>query len=236
MVRVSFYPEYILKIGSFSLSNTLFCSILTSLILIFCCFLLKRIEILRLGIEILLRNLLNFISGILGSKEVSFSVFPLIATFFIFILSCNLLGLLPGFLGSIFLEKEGEKIFLFRSPNSDLNSTLALGLISIGAVQYYGIKFLGFKNYLKRFFNFLNPWKFILGIFDLISEFTKILSLSLRLFGNIFAGEVLLLIIGFLVPFFIPLPFLILELFVGVVQSFIFATLSLVFLNYSQMR
>jgi len=89
---------------------------------------------------------------------------------------------------------------------------------------------------VKRFFNFKNPMAFILGFFEMISEAVKILSFSFRLFGNVFAGEVLLLIIAFLVPYIIPLPFMILEVFVGIIQAFIFAILTLTYIKTSTMR
>lgn len=97
------------------------------------------------------------------------------------------------------------------------------------------MRYLGFFGYWGKFF--VAPWRkpliigSFVGILELISEFSKILSFSFRLFGNIFAGEVLLLVIAFLMPFLAPLPFLFLELFVGFVQALVFSTLTIVFLN-----
>lgn len=236
-LNISFYPEYILKIGSFLVSNTLICSWLTSFVLIILAIWLRgrlkkvpKPKSLQNVFETVIDYLLKFINSVTRSPRLSQEIFPLIATFFLFIATANLLGLLPGFLGSFFVNLNGEKTPLLRSPNSDLNSTLALAIVSVLCIQYFGIKILGLKRYLKRFFNFANPLKWILGIFELLSDFTKILSLSLRLFGNILAGEVLLLVIAFFSPYFIPLPFMILEIFVGLIQAFIFSTLSLVFI------
>jgi F-type H+-transporting ATPase subunit a len=106
-----------------------------------------------------------------------------------------------------------------RSASSGLNTTLALALFSVIGSQIYGIKAIGF-GYLRRF---LNP----LEVFD---ELAKLLSFSFRLFGNIFAGEVLLIVIAILLPFVAPLPFQALELFIGFIQAFIFATLTMIFL------
>lgn len=119
---------------------------------------------------------------------------------------------------------------LFRGPTADLNTTLALALIAVISLQYFGLKALGL-GYLSKFFNFSNPINFFLGILELISEFAKIISFAFRLFGNIFAGEVLLTVIAFLMPLFAPLPFLGLELFVGVIQGLVFSMLTAVFLN-----
>ena len=119
---------------------------------------------------------------------------------------------------------------------SDLTTTLALALVAVTSIQYFSWSVLGLKKYLARFFNFINPIQFILGFFELISEAVKILSFSFRLFGNVFAGEVLLLVIAFIIPYVLPLPFMILEVFVGVIQAFIFAVLTLTFIKTSTIR
>jgi len=174
--------------------------------------------------------------------------FPLIFTLFIFILTLNWIGLIPG-VGTIgFKEKvelssesststnqnethEAKFTPLFRAGTADLNTTLALAIISMVAVQYYAVKHIGLKHHLGKFFNFSGPIEFFVGILELISEFAKVISFAFRLFGNIFAGEVLLAVMVFLIPFLIPVPFLGLEIFVGLIQAFVFAMLTLVFLT-----
>jgi F-type H+-transporting ATPase subunit a len=133
----------------------------------------------------------------------------------------------------------GEGYFVvpfFRSPSADLNFTLALALISVFMVQYFGIKGNG-AGYFKKFFDVSGFkrgafWGFI-GLFvstlELISEIAKIISFSFRLFGNVFAGEVLLLVMAFLIPYIISIPFYGLELFVGFIQALVFMLLTLVF-------
>jgi len=118
---------------------------------------------------------------------------------------------------------------LFRSINSDLNSTLALALISVGVTHYFSVTTLGLVGYLKRYLS-LNPIYLFVGFLEIISEFTKIISLSFRLFGNIFAGETLLTTVSSLFAFVIPLPFMFLELLVGFVQATVFMMLTLVFM------
>lgn len=240
-MNISFYPEYIFKIGSFSVSNTLICNLLASVILIISAIFIRarfkkipKPKSLQNIFEAIIEWIFKFINSITRSPKLTEKIFPLITTFFIFIATANLLGLLPGFLGSFFVKVKGEKLALLRSPNSDLNSTLGLAIVSVVCIQYFGIRFLGLKRYLKRFFNFANPIKWLVGLFELLSDFTKMLSLSLRLFGNVLAGEVLLLVVGFFIPYFIPLPFMILEIFVGLIQAFIFSTLSLVFIETAQ--
>lgn len=126
-------------------------------------------------------------------------------------------------------ETETVIIPFLRAPSADLNFTIGLAMIAVIMIQFFGISGLGFFKYMKKFWNFTGPINFIVGLLEGISEFSKIISFSLRLFGNIFAGEVLLMVIAFLVPLIAPLPFLGLEIFVGFVQALIFSTLTLVF-------
>lgn len=128
---------------------------------------------------------------------------------------------------------EKNMIFVpyFRSGYADVNMTLALAIISVIVTQIFGIGALGFFHYAGKFF--VNPLKdfvgFFVGFLELVSEFAKVISFSFRLFGNIFAGEVLLVVMSFLAPFIAPIPFYGLELFVGFVQALVFAMLTLVF-------
>lgn len=119
---------------------------------------------------------------------------------------------------------------LFRAGTADLNTTIALAAISVASTQYFGLKVLG-GHYWKKYFDFSSPIKAFVGILELILELAKIMSFSFRLFGNIFAGEVLLAVMMFLVPIIVPMPFYGLELFVGMIQGVVFAMLSLVFFN-----
>ncbi len=187
------------------------------------------------GIQNLFEEILNayleLAESVVGEKARTF--FPLVFTFFLFIILSNWFGLIPG-VGSLGFNEEihGVKTFvpIFRAATSDLNTTIALALISVLASQYYGFKFLQIK-YLKKFFDFRGPINFFVGILELISEFTKIISFAFRLFGNIFAGEVLLMVMAFLIPLAGSLPFFGLEIFIGFIQALVFSMLSLVFFN-----
>ncbi len=123
-----------------------------------------------------------------------------------------------------------KKVPLFRAATADLNTTIALAIISVIATQIIGVQFLGF-SYFKKYVNFSSPIMFFVGALELVLELAKIMSFAFRLFGNIFAGEVLLVVIAFLLPVVAPMPFYGLELFVGFVQALVFAMLSLVFFN-----
>ena len=127
-------------------------------------------------------------------------------------------------------EGEHHGVELFRGANTDVNNTIALALISVAATQYFGLKF-AHLGYLKKFFNFSNPLMFLIGLLELVLEFAKIISFGFRLFGNIFAGGVLISVMSFLLPVLLPVPFIGLELFVGALQAYVFAMLSLVFFN-----
>ena len=121
---------------------------------------------------------------------------------------------------------------IFRPGTADINTTISLALISIIVTQIFGVKYLKF-GYFKKFINFSSPIMFFVGILELISEFAKIISFAFRLFGNIFAGEVLLVVMAFLFPVILPMPFYGLELFVGFIQALVFSMLTLVFLSVS---
>jgi F-type H+-transporting ATPase subunit a len=149
----------------------------------------------------------------------------------------NLLIAAPGAVQAApVAAEEGEEKFvpLFRAPSADLNFTFALALSTMVTVQVWGVRFLG-GSYFRKFFTFSGPslfMKFInafVGILELISEFARIISFGFRLFGNIFAGEVVLLTIIFLLAFLVPVPFYLLETFVGFVQALVFMMLALVF-------
>lgn len=241
MISINLQPEYIVTVLNFPITNTFLTSVLVSTLLIIVGFFFylqrdKSQNILVAGIKALVLELLKLTDSVTKDRRLSEKILPLIATFFLFIASANLLALFPGFLNSIYLHTEAGKVSLLRSPDSTLTTTLALAIVSVISIQFFSFRALGLKKYLGRFFNLTSPIKFILGLFEMLSEAVKVLSFSFRLFGNVFAGEVLLLVIGFLIPYLVPIPFMLLEVFVGVVQAFIFAVLTLTFIKTSTMR
>ncbi len=241
MINIGLQSEYILSVFGVSITNTFLTSVLVTVLLtvlgiIFYIKQQNHKSILINGMRILIFELLKLADMVTEDRKLSKKILPLIATFFLFIVTANLLELIPGFLGSFFINTPAGELAVLRSPNSDLTTTIALALVSVFAIQFFSMQALGARGYIGRFFNFTNPIKFILGFFEIISESVKIFSFSFRLFGNIFAGEVLLLVTAFLVPYIIPLPFLILEVFVGIIQAFIFTMLTLTFIKTSTMR
>ncbi len=235
-MHISLAAEPIFHIAGFPVTNSLFVAVMVTIILtvfsLVFYFKIKKIPLKTQGtLEIVLEFLLDLAESIGGKNGRKY--LPLVFTFFIFILLCNWMGLLPGF-GSIGMTeiKNGHEVFvpLLRGATADLNMTLALALISFFAIQYFGFSALKL-GYLKKFFDFSSPVAFFTGILEIISELSKVISFSFRLFGNVFAGEVLLTVIIFLVPYVVPLPFVGLEIFVGLIQALVFSLLTLVFIN-----
>ncbi len=136
------------------------------------------------------------------------------------------------------VSEHGKFIPLFRAPSADLNVTFALAIATMVMVQIWGVRHLG-GSYFRKFWNFSGPNGFMkgingfVGILELISEFARIIAFGFRLFGNIFAGEIVLATMAFLVAFLLPVPFYALEVFVGFVQALVFMMLALVFFQMS---
>lgn len=208
--------------------------------------------------EALVEGIHSLVVNVAG-EERGQKFFPIVATIFLFVLFSNWMGLLPG-VGTIGFVHEGaegeaELIPLLRPPSTDLNMPLALALISVGLSQVFGVQTLGFLGYVGKFINVRRLIRFvkalvrpqpgerplaylgngaldlITGLIELISEVAKIIAFTFRLFGNIFAGEVLLLVMAFFFPFLLPLIFFLFETFVGFIQAFIFAILTLFFMT-----
>lgn len=188
------------------------------------------------AVEIIVEFLMGLVEGAAG-RRLGRSIFPFIGGLFIFILFANWVELLPG-LGSIYAQRviDGElvNVPLIRPPTSDLNMTIAMALISFVAFQYLGIKAHGFKGRIKH----LATPVFVFPI-EVISEFARIISLSFRLFGNIFAGDVLLSIMYAIataikitiIGVVIPVVFLYLEVLFGFIQALVFAILTLIYIS-----
>lgn len=119
---------------------------------------------------------------------------------------------------------------IFRPATADINTTLAFAVAAVLAIQYFGFTIGGF-HYTSRFLDFKSPINFFVGILEFFSELSKIISFAFRLFGNVFAGEVLLTVMAFLIPVIVPMPFILMELFVGFIQALVFSMLTAVFLN-----
>jgi len=236
-LHISISAEPIFHLGKFEITNSMLVSVLVTIFLSSIAFKFyktyknKRQSGFNIFVQTIIESLYEFVQTITPHRAGKF--FPLIASIFLFVMFGSWAGLLPGFetIGLMKME-HGQQVYvpLLRGATADLNTTLGLALFAVISIQVFGYKMLGPK-YFKKFFNFTNPINFFVGFLELISEFAKIMSFAFRLFGNIFAGEVLLAVIAFLLPLVASLPFIGLELFVGFIQALVFATLVLVFTN-----
>ncbi|HLD86173.1 MAG TPA: F0F1 ATP synthase subunit A [Patescibacteria group bacterium] len=248
-MNISLAAEPLFSLGSFTVTNSYLVALLVVGFFVSLALIVKsrRLSEIPRGlqnvIELLVEEALNFIASVTGNREQAKRFLPLTATIFFFVLLSNWMGLLPG-VGAIGLNEihEGRTVLVpfLRSASADLNATLAIALISVFGTQLFGIITLGFFKHAAKYmnfgslikhFSFQNVIFFFVGILELISEVAKVVSFSFRLFGNIFAGEVLLIVVATLVPYLAPLPFLFLEIFVGLVQALVFSLLTLVFLT-----
>lgn len=234
-LHISLAAEPILHFGQLVVTNSMLAGLVGSAA-VFILFTLgaRRVALAPAGrwsqtVETISESILDLIEGVTHNRERAVRFFPLLMTLFTFILVNNWLGLLPG-VGSITITTAEGIVPLFRGATADLNTTLALAAISVIMTHAYAIRELGLFTHLKKYFS-LNPVLLFVGLLELVSDFSKMISFAFRLFGNIFAGEVLLVVIAALAPLAGPLPFFILELFVGLVQALVFTMLTLVFLS-----
>lgn len=240
---ISLAAESIFHIGSFPVTNTLLIALTIGVLFFVASFFLKKkLRMVPGGFqnlaEYVFEALLDLIDSVTQNREETEKFFPIIASIFLFVIASNWIELVPG-LGTIGINEvhEGKNILIpfLRSSSADLNLTLALAIISVFAAQFMGIAAIGTVKYAKKFFAspFHKPYVIgtFVGLLELTGEIAKIISFSFRLFGNIFAGEVLLLVVLKFVPYIVPIPFLMLELFVGFIQALVFSMLTLVFLK-----
>lgn len=222
--QISIEPEPLFEINGFPVTGTFLLTLLIGIwLFLFFFFSLREKKLIpkkfqNFG-EFLLEIFLKYVETIVQDKKRALEIFPLACFLFFFIFVLNLLELIPGL---------GVFHFL-RSPSSDLNFTLGVAVSSMILVHLLAIKNTGILDYFKKYFHFKNPILFFTSILEGISELTRIFSLAVRLFGNLFAGEILLIVTSFLFPYFLPLPFLGLEILVGFVQALIFSSLIVIF-------
>lgn len=196
---------------------------------------LRPVSKLAFYIETLVDGIWGVATESFGNRQKARKHLPFLATLFILILLWNLSGLLPG-VGTITAEVDGQEVSLFRAFTTDLNATLAMAILTIGLVQYYAIKELGIMGHLKHYFT-NEPWKpvnLFIGINEVFSELLRIVTLSMRLFGVIYAGEVLIHTIAQLSGNFAwlaTLPVIFLEIFFSTIQAYVFMMLTTTYLS-----
>jgi F-type H+-transporting ATPase subunit a len=253
----SLAAEPIFQIGSFEVTNALF----TSWIVVVCILIIgiavktsvRKIPGKLQGFfELLFEAALGIVDSVTNDKAKSATFFPLVFALFLFILLNNWIGLIPG-VGSVgyIASVDGHDTFIsfLRGGSADLNTTLALAIIGVVASHIFGVIAVGAWKHFNKFINIeaiasipsqvrtdptvliVNPIKVFVSLVEIIGELAKVASLSFRLFGNIFAGEVLLASMSAILAWGLPLPFLFLEVLVGLIQASIFAILVLTYLT-----
>ena len=246
--------EEVFHLSGFAITNTMLAAGLTVFLLVGLSFAVtRRMKLvpgrLQSAFEFLLGWLYDLCRSVAGEWN-GRRFFPVVATIFLFVAFNAWLNLLPGF-GSINVRTTEGEVHLLRSANTDINMPLALALVSFCFVEFFGLRTLGIR-YLGKFFNFrefrrgmgkvfkgdlkdglLGVFAGGIGIFtgllEGLSELIRIISLTFRLFGNMTAGEILILVTVFLVPWVFAIPFYGLELLIGFIQALIFAGLTLIF-------
>ena len=249
--------EIIFHIGPVPISNTIINAFVATLLFAIFAFFLnigikkyytsgKAPKGLLNFFESILEVILVQIDNVTKDRKKTIKFLPIVGGIFFFVLVSNWMSQIPG-TGTIGLWEAGELIPIFRPAASDLNLTLAMAIFVVTLSHFLGIAAIGFFKYANKFIKLgdiyqavksLSPLKifvaiieFFVGLLEIISEVAKMLSLSLRLFGNIFAGEVLLTVMASLIAYLVPLPFLAMELLVGIVQAMVFSLLTLVYLT-----
>jgi F-type H+-transporting ATPase subunit a len=253
--EVTIFAEPLFHIGSFTVTNSLLTSWLAVLTIVILSVVLKsKIKQVPAKMQFLAESLmegaLNLCDQVTNDRKKSLKIMPISLTIFIFVLLNNWFGILPG-VGSIgfFEMHDGHEVFIpfLRGGTADLNTTLALGIFSVIASNIFGILAVGLWKTFNKYVNLkalielpfkirkdpslivVTPISFFVGLIEIVGEIAKVASLSFRLFGNIFAGEVLLVSMSALMAFGLPIPFLFLELVVGIIQALIIAILTTVY-------
>lgn len=237
---LSLSAEPLFHIGFFTVTNTLTNTLLVDSLLIgLALYVNKNVSLVpskfQGAVELVMEGFYNLTESV--AAERTMKIFPYVMTFFLFILLANWTGLIPVITSVGFFTEGGHGgeggehgfVHLFRSASTDLNTTLALAIVSIVATHSMSIKTIGLKHYLGKFFS-LKPLDLYAGLLELVSEMTKFISFSFRLFGNIFVGELILGILFSAFAFIVPIPVIMYEIFVGVIQATIFALLTMAFM------
>lgn len=232
-LNISLAPEILFRIAGFPVTNSLLWTFVITIALIVATLWLRYSLRMVPGkaqsvVELLVAGGYDFVKSVIGSDKKARRIFPLVMTMFIFTLVANLFTYIPG-QAAVTVETAHGPVALFRAVMADYGMVFVMTMITVILVQIVAVAVHGPLGYIGKFINFKSPLQFFLGLMDVVGELAKVVSLSFRLFGNIFAGEVLGAVMLFLAPFFVPLPFMFLGLLSAIVQAFVFAVLTLVF-------
>jgi F-type H+-transporting ATPase subunit a len=235
--------QRLFSVGPLAVTNAMLFAVITAAFLI--SFLLLAAKMTRLYpnsrfayyVELLVEGIWGTAESTFGNRKTALKHLPLLATLFTFILIGNLSGsgLLPG-VGSVTAHTGNETVPLLRPFTTDLNATLAMAILTIGLVQFYALRQLGLKKHLKHYFAspLYNPMNIFIGLNEVFGELLRIVTLSMRLFGVIYAGEVLIAAVSSLAGNFgwiATVPTVLLEIFFSIIQAYVFMMLSATYLS-----
>ncbi len=240
-IHISLSAERLGTVFGIPITNTLVTAWVVIAFLIVVAFFVGRAATMKPGkvqsaFELLFEFVLGYMTETLGTRQLAEKFFPLIATIFLFIFTSNMLDYFPV-MGSLGFTHGSEFVPLFRPVNTDLNVTLALAIIVFLTIEISGILALGVLKYGSKFVNLkTGAMGLVVGLLEIIGNLARLVSFSFRLFGNIFAGEVLIAVISSFLPYLLPVPLMLFETFVGLLQAAIFALLTLVFIKLAIME
>lgn len=238
-IHVVLKAEHIGEFLGFPITNSLLLTWITMAVLVIFALLFRRKLALipgklQAGVEWLFEGVLDYMKETLESEKLAIKFFPLVMTIFLFVLVGNELAFIPG-VGSVGVEGDHGMIPLLRAPSADLNFTLALAFISFFTIEVTSIAVLGFLKYGGKYVNFKSPVGFAVGLIEIVSNLGRVISFSFRLFGNVFAGEVMIVVAMFFLAYLLPVPLMAFEVFVGFIQAVVFAMLTLFFIKLAIM-
>lgn len=243
-IHISLKAEKLLEIGPLTITNSMVYGLLTTIfavaVLVWAA---RKIRVKPAKgfaqiIEIIVEFLIGLLEGPLGNRQRAVKYAPIFGTFFLFIIFNNILGLLPLVGPGLTLNVDGVHTPLFRPYTADINGTIAMSIIAIVLVQVLSIRTQGGKMHLQHYFTNKpwNPINFFIGLLEVFGEFTRILSLSLRLFLNTAVGEILIAVFTSLVVAngrtpLSAIPIYMFEMLVAGIQAYVFTILSATYLG-----
>lgn len=235
--------QKLFSLGSFDITNAMLFSVITGAAVIGLLLAAARYSSLHpksklaYTVELVIDGIWSVAVDTFGNRKTALKHLPLLATLFIFILVGNLSGsgLLPG-VGTITVQSGGHLTPLLRPFTTDLNATLSMAILTIGLVQFYALRQLGLRKHLRHYFAspLYNPMNLFIGLNEIFGELLRVVTLSMRLFGVIYAGEVLITAVGQLAGNFAwaaTVPTVLLEIFFSVIQAYVFMMLSATYLS-----
>lgn len=234
-------PEVIFEIAGYPVTDSMITGFLSTIVLIiFVLWLHGRLRKdnpgrTQLAVELVFEYIVDLVTQIVGDRKLALKIIPWVGAVVIFIVMENFFTLIPGLAA---VEYDGQSVF--RTPTSDFNTTFAIAIVTLLTIHIYGIQKYNLFGYIGKYIRIGQVVKgfrkglgaglmslidLFLGLLDIVSEIARAISLSLRLFGNIFAGEVLLIVLSGILAVALPVPIIMLSLLFGILQAIVFGSL-----------